>query len=85
MVAKPRSSHAMISTFGAPSGAFGARYGSQSGIESRMSGEILPLKWRAITRLLLLTSTNEGRRMPRAPRHWRPYGPLRACDITPDG
>src|ERR1039457_1634502 len=49
MVAKPRSSHARISTFGAPSAAFGARYGSQSGTESRMSGEILPLKWRAIS------------------------------------
>jgi hypothetical protein len=69
MVAKPRSSHATISTFGAPSGAFGARYGSQSGTESRMSGEILPLKWRAITRPLPLTSTNEGRRIPRAPTH----------------
>src|SRR5882757_3865785 len=64
MVAKPRSSHARISTFGAPSAAFGARYGSQSGTESRMSDEILPLKWRAITRLLLLTPTNEGRRTP---------------------
>jgi hypothetical protein len=50
-----------------------------------MSDEILPLKWRAITRLLLLTSTNEGRRTPRAPMHQRRYRPLRACDITPGG
>src|SRR5947208_2842642 len=33
----------MYRTFGAPSGAFGGRYGVQSGTESRMSRAILPL------------------------------------------
>ena len=42
IVPKPTSSQQMKRTFGAPSGAFGARYGAQSGSESRMSSAILP-------------------------------------------
>ena len=34
----------MYRTFGAPSGAFGGRYGVQSATESRMSSAILPLR-----------------------------------------
>jgi hypothetical protein len=34
-----------------------------------MSGEIFPLKWRAMTRPLPLKSTNEGRREVRTPTH----------------
>src|SRR6476620_11099379 len=43
IVPYPTSSHARNRTFGEPSGAFGARYGSQSGTESRTSTAILPL------------------------------------------
>src|SRR5512144_2904812 len=44
MAEKPTSSSTMYSTFGAPSGATGCRYGSQSGVESRMSTLITPSK-----------------------------------------
>ncbi len=40
---KPVSSQTMNNTFGAPSGAFGCAYGSQSGVESRTSRLIMPL------------------------------------------
>jgi hypothetical protein len=43
MAEKPTSSNTMYTTLGAPSGATGWRYGSQSGVESRSSMLMVPL------------------------------------------
>src|SRR5947209_469365 len=43
MAAKPTSSQTIKRTLGAPSGAVGCRYGSQSGLESRISRLTTPL------------------------------------------
>src|SRR5512132_3814399 len=43
MAEKPTSSNTMYMTLGAPSGATGWRYGSQSGVESRSSMLMMPL------------------------------------------
>src|SRR6266480_7542063 len=43
MAAKPTSSQTMKRTLGAPSGAVGCSYGSQSGLESRISRLTTPL------------------------------------------
>jgi hypothetical protein len=41
--AKPASSHTMYTTLAEPSGAWGGRYGAQSGSESRTSRLVTPL------------------------------------------
>ena len=59
----------MNSTFGAPSGAFGGRYGAQSGTESRMSTLILPLNSRAMMHLTVVvqpTRMGSARRISQA-------------------
>ena len=53
---KPTSSSTMYRTFGAPSGATGCRYGSQSGTESRSSTLIVPLNGLLIGVLSVLRS-----------------------------
>src|SRR2546421_4083971 len=57
MAAKPTSSQTMKRTLGAPSGAVGCRYGSQSGLESRISRLTIPLNGLAIVRSPLIDST----------------------------
>jgi hypothetical protein len=53
----PVSSHRMNMTFGAPLGAFGCSYGSQSGLESRRSRLIVPLNGLLMTGPLTRTAT----------------------------
>ena len=63
----------MNKTFGAPALACGARYGSQSGFESRMSTSILPLNDRSAMVLLACvaraeTAPDATLRLERKPR-----------------
>src|SRR5438034_10460440 len=57
MAAKPTSSQTMKRTLGAPSGAVGCRYGSQSGLESRISRLTIPLNCLVKVRSPLIDST----------------------------
>src|SRR5208282_6907940 len=71
----PVSSHKMNRTFGAPAGAFGCSYGSQSGVEWRTSTLIVPLNG------LLIVPPHD-----RPFLAWRPVrrpGPARRCQATP--
>src|SRR5262245_2488027 len=61
----PTSSNTMYRTLGAPSGATGWRYGSQSGTESRMSRLMTPLNAVAIARLTFLSHTTFATRIAR--------------------
>src|SRR5437773_1949336 len=58
MAAKPTSSQTMKSTLGAPSGAVGCKYGSQSGLESRISRLTTPLNGLVTVRSPLSDSTS---------------------------
>src|SRR6266571_7219640 len=57
MAAKPTSSQTMKRTLGAPSGAVGCRYGSQSGLESRISRLTTPLNGLVMVRSPLISHT----------------------------
>src|SRR5215471_19569607 len=60
---KPTSSRTMYSTFGAPSGAIGCVYGSQSGTESRMSVLIVPRNGLLISPPQSASATSQPRRI----------------------
>src|SRR5271165_6905279 len=59
--ARPVSSKSTNRMFGAPSGALGGRYGSQSGVESRTSNLMTPLN--SLLIFSLLTWSGRGSRV----------------------
>ena len=63
----PVSSHTMKITFGAPSGALGCSYGSQSGTESRMSMLMMPLNGFGTADSCVMSALNGGASIKQPP------------------